>query len=216
MDEVEKMLKKTSHSAKVVALCLDPEGGLPWIALVHTRKREGAPRKPDNNGKPQKPYTRREGWAVPGGTVETGDYEDVPEDTAELKNYAFRNAAKRELHREAGIILPLESFSEKWSIHIPLVESDRIGSDFLETHYYLVIVESKKQNVPIIETDEVIEMDWFRLDKIPLPNPKKEGVATFQSHIKNLHVFLQKLEVRYEDADLWLKAFKDRFGSYLW
>lgn len=222
MDEVEKMLKKTSHSAKVFAMWLDPEAlpgteeSMPWFALVHTKKREGAMRKPDENGCARLPYIRREGWSAPGGTVEEADSKNVPDDPAEFVNYAYRNAGKREVRNEAGIIVPLAAFSEKWSIHASPVPSDHIGSDYLETHYYLVVVETKEQHCPIIETDEVIEMKWWRLDTIPVPNPKKERVATFQSHIKNLHVFLQKLEVRYEDADLWLKAFRERFGSYLY
>jgi 8-oxo-dGTP pyrophosphatase MutT (NUDIX family) len=211
MNAVEEMFKKTSHSAKVFAMCLDPEGGLPWFALVHTKRREGAPRKPDKNGTPRKPYVRREAWAVPGGTVELADYKDTVEDTD-----AYRNAAKRELEREAGIILPLESFLEKWAIHVPPIESDHFGSDYLETHCYLVVMKEMRQDVPIIETDEVIEMSWFQLDKIPLPDAKKARIATFSSHIKNLHVFFQKLQIRYEDADIWLKAFKSRFSSYLY
>lgn len=216
MDEVEKMFKVTSHSAKVVALCPDPEGGLPWILLVHTKKRKGAPRKPDKNGRPQEPYMRREGWAVPGGTVELADYKDIPKNPAELINYAYRNAAKRELQNEAGVIVPLESFSEKLSIHVPTVESDRIGSDYLETHYYLIILKTVLQNVSIIETDEIIEMSFYQLDKIPLPDVKKERVASFQKHIQNIGKLLRLLETRFEDADLWLKAFKERFGSYLY
>jgi ADP-ribose pyrophosphatase YjhB (NUDIX family) len=216
MNAVDEMFKKTSHSAKVVAMCLDPEGGLPWIALVHTKKREGAPRKPDRNGKSQKPYIRREGWAVAGGTVEASDYENVPDNGAELKNYVFRNAAKRELHREAGIIVPFGAFSEKWSIHVPPVVSDRIGSDYLETHYYLIILETMVQHVPIIETDEVIEMGWFRLDEIPLPDSRKERVASFQKHIQNIEKNLQLLQTRFENADIWLKTFRKRFGPYLY
>lgn len=208
------MFKKTSHSAKVVGMYLDPDGGLPWFDFVHTREREGAPRKPDKNGKWQKPYTRREGWAVPGGTVEQADCENRP-DNAD-SNYAFRNAAKREQHREAGIILPIESFSEKWSLHIPPVDSDRIGSDYLETHYYLVILGEMVQHVPIIETDEVIEMTFFQLDKIPLPDTRKERLASFRKHIQNMEKLLRLLETRFEDADLWLKAFRERFGSYLY
>lgn len=223
MNEVEEMFKKTSHSAKVFAMWVDPEAkagtkeAFPWFAFAHTREREGAPRKPGKDGKPQKPYRRREGVSAPGGTVESADYTAPPTDTTKLVNYAFRNAAKRELRNEVGIVRPIDDFSEKWSIHVPAIESDHVGSDYLETHYYLITVEAMIQNVPIIETDEVIELIWYRSDNIPLPNPKKEGrMASFQKHIQNLYLFLQKLETRYEDADLWRRDFEERFGSYLY
>lgn len=214
MSEVDKLFKKTVHSAKVVPIYLDPEGGLPWFAFVQTKEREGPPRKPDKNGKPQKPFIRRRGWSLPGGGVEAEDYE-LPENLA-LKNYAFRHASQRELYREGGIIQPIEAFSEKHSLHVLPVESDRRGSDYLETHYYLVILDALVQHVPITETDEVTEMTFFQLDKIPLPDTRLEPIATFITHIRNIEKLLQFTETRFEDADLWLKAFREKFHSYLY
>jgi 8-oxo-dGTP pyrophosphatase MutT (NUDIX family) len=222
MNEVEEMFKKTSHSAKVFVMWLDPEGRtgteecFPWFALVHTKEREGAPRKPDVYRRPRPPYVRREAWSLPGGKVEPIDYENILEDTGEMRNKrAFRKAAKREVEREAGIILSDKAFSEKLSAHTRPVPSDHADSDYLETHYYWAAAKTKEQHVPIAETDEVIEMEWFRLDQIPLPKPKKGYIATFPSHMEILRVFLlQKLDTKFEDADLWLKAYNARFGSF--
>lgn len=220
MKEVEEMFKKTSHSAKVFVMWLDPEAeagtteAFPWFAFAHTRERVGAERKPDKNGKRRDPYIRKEALSAAGGKVEPTDYKNIPEDPAEFKNYAFRNAAQREVRGEMGIIVPIKSFSEKWSIHVPPVESDHKGSDYLETHYYLIFLKTTEQHVSIVETDEVIELVWCRLDNIPLPHSKKPIIPTFPSHIAILGAFLQKLETKFEDADLWIKTYNARFGSF--
>jgi len=61
----------------------------------------------------------------------------------------------------------------------------------------------------IVDTDEIEKTEWFRLDKIPLP----EGKDPPRRHLQHLRTLLRSLMGKMEEIGDWLSEFEKSMQS---
>jgi 8-oxo-dGTP pyrophosphatase MutT (NUDIX family) len=158
-------------TAKVVLFRIDPNGGLPWVLFVYTVKCK----------------YRDAGWYLPGGGEELED------------KGSYAKTAQRELFEETGYSVPLTMFLEERMIQARPFRSDDKKYTSVSIRYYFVLWHGDMESRVFSATDEIVKVQWFRLDSIP---------RSSRAHLRQLHTFLRSLKGTVQGVQEWLYAFE--------